>query len=102
MPGILMSSTYVAVPVINRGSSRRRIRLPTSVSCLVRVVAMGLRSSCFRRGFHGVDDMLIAGTAADVTLQALPDFCLSRVGIPIENLFRRDDHPRRAETALQS
>src|SRR5579885_843343 len=100
MPGILMSSTYVAVPVMRRGSSRRRIFLPTRASCLT-VVAMAL-CSCFRRGgFHRVDDMLIAGAPANVAFEAFADLGLGGAGVIGEQLLGGQDHSRRAKSALQ-
>src|SRR6266446_1310669 len=96
-----MSSTYVAVPVIRRGSSRRRIRFPTRVSGLAVVVAIGLRS-CLCGRSHRVDDVLIPGAAAKISLQTVPDFFVGRPRIAVENLLRRHDHAGRAEAALQS
>src|ERR1051325_2885293 len=96
-----MSSTYVAAPVISRGSSRRRILFPTSVSALVIVVAI-LRSRHLRRRLHRVDDVLIPRAPADIAFQPFANFFFRRIRIAIENLFRRDDHPRRAEPALQT
>src|SRR5690349_16904326 len=104
MPGIWMSSTYVAVPVMSRGSSRRRMRLPTRVSVLVMVVAMLVSSgSCLGcRGFDRVDDVLVAGATAEIAFEAVPDFLFSRVRIPFEQLSRGHDHAGRAEAALQA
>src|SRR5579864_7635078 len=104
MPGIWMSSTYVAVPVMSRGSSRRRMRLPTRVSVLVMVVAMLVSSgSCLGcRGFHRVDDVLVAGATTEIAFEAVPDLFFGRVGIPLEQLSRGHDHTGRAEAALEA
>src|SRR5690242_18724609 len=103
MPGILMSSTYVAVPVIRRGSSRRRMRLPTSFSVFVIVgVAMGLCSNRLGRGSHGVDDVLISGAAAQVAFQPVPDFLFTGIRIAFQDLLGGHDHAGRAKTALQA
>src|SRR5712692_4028675 len=101
-----MSSTYVAVPVMSRGSSRRRMRLPTRVSVLVMVVAMfgsSFRSSpgFSRGGLYGVDDVLIARAAAQVAVESVPDLFLGGLWIALEQLPGGHDHARRAETALQ-
>src|SRR5205085_6264954 len=85
MPGFLMSSTYTAVPVISRGSSRRRIRLPTRVSGLTVVVAM-LRPRLCRRRFDGVHDVLVSGTAAQISFQAVADLRLAGIGMIREHL----------------
>src|ERR1044071_7263880 len=96
-----MSSTYVAVPVISRGSSLRRMRLPTSVSCLMVVVAI-LRSCLGGRGFHGFHDVLIAGASAEIAFQSVADFGFGGVGVAVEQLLGGHDHAGRAEAALQS
>ena len=89
------------MPVISRGSSRLRMRLPTSVSVFVVVVAMRYAPPLSPRRFHRVDDVLIPRAPADVAFQAMPDFLLGRIRIAVQNLFRRHDHARRAESALQ-
>src|SRR5579863_59776 len=95
-----MSSTYVAVPVMSRGSSRRRMRLPTRVSVFVVVVAMVL---CLRRqGSHGIDDVLVAGAAAQIAFKPLADLFVAGIGIALDDLFGGHDHSGSAETALQA
>src|SRR5262249_2072406 len=39
---------------------------------------------------------------AQIALQLVADLLLRRLGIALEHLIGRQDHPRRAETALQS
>src|SRR5215469_10591418 len=104
MPGIWISSTYVAVPVMSRGSSRRRTRFPTNVSVFV---AVAMIASCFLpararcRGFHCIDDVLISGAAADIAFQAMPNLLFRRGWIALQDLLGRHDHSGCAESALQ-
>src|ERR1051325_4194467 len=88
---------------MRRGSSRRRMLLPLSVSGLVIVgVAMALRSPCLGGGFHRVDDVLIASAAADVSFDPVAVFFFGRVGIALQDLLRCHDHSRSAEAALKT
>src|SRR5271156_6643905 len=99
MPGIRISSTYVAVPVISRGSSRLRMRCPMSGSILVGVVvAMSfplLISRLRGRSLYRVHDVLVSRSSAHVACQAIADFFLGWMRIPVENLLRSHDHARR-------
>src|SRR3972149_10205846 len=47
------------------------------------------------------DGRLVAGAAAEVALQAVPDLLVAWVRMPLEDLQPRQHHPRRAEAALQ-
>src|SRR6516164_540016 len=49
-----------------------------------------------------LDDVVVAGAAADVAVEALADFLLGRLRVVGEQLHRRHHHPRRAEAALQA
>src|SRR3990170_3266616 len=121
IPGSWISSRYLASPVISRGSSRRLTLAPKS---LVTAMSRPLLScgSPHRRsrtgndtrdcrdvlGLHlssgipdGVDDVLIAGAAAEVAFQAMTDVSLAGVGVPFEDLQGRQHHPRGAEATLQ-
>src|SRR5436305_1148162 len=59
-------------------------------------------ASPHRRFVDCLDDVLVAGAAADVALEPAPDF---RIGQPVavraEQLDAGHDHPRRAEAALE-
>jgi len=58
--------------------------------------------SCLRRGgFHRIDDVLISGASAHVSLQPFANFRLGGAGIVGEKLLGGQDHAGRAETALQ-
>src|ERR687888_802740 len=101
MPGSFRSSRYFAAPVIMRGSSTRFMRAPMTlvVVCSSTWVVM---ASPHRRRVDGLDDVLVAGAAAEVALEPAPDL---RVGQPVavraEELDAGHDHPRRAEAALE-
>ena len=56
---------------------------------------------CAARGeVHRVDDLLVPGAPAEVAGQRLADLVVVRVGLPLEQVRRRDEQPRRAEAAL--
>src|SRR6476660_7307507 len=105
---------------MSRGSSRRLMPEPK------RVVAMSARSldagggglaggrgglrwpslvlgraQGGRRGLNGLDDVLIAGTTAEITLERVPNLRLARIRVALEQIDRGQDHARRAETALE-
>src|SRR5579864_9466351 len=46
--------------------------------------------------------MLVPGTTAEISLQAVPDFFITGIRSSRQNLRRRHDHSRRAITALQA
>ena len=50
---------------------------------------------------NGVDDVLVAGAAAEVAGDALPDFVLARLRVVSKQVGGAHNHAWRAETALQ-
>src|SRR2546426_2459410 len=57
----------------------------------------------FLRGpFNSFHDVLVTRAAAQIPLEPAPDLFLSRMRIATEDLVSGQDHPRRAETALQA
>src|SRR5438552_1848575 len=100
MPGSFRSSRYFAAPVIMRGSSTRFMRAPKTF--VVVSSTWVVMASPHRRRVDGLDDVLVAGAAADVALEPAPDL---RIGEPVavraEELDAGHDHPRRAEAALE-
>src|SRR5581483_10653018 len=97
------SSRKRAAPVIRRGSSTRLTGAP--ISGLVGSVAVAispLSAHRLRRLAHGADDVLVAGAPAEVALERVANLVVARVGVPREQVGRGDDHPRRAEPALQA
>src|ERR671925_84850 len=101
IPGSFRSSRYFAAPVIMRGSSTRFIRAPMTlvVVCSSTWVVM---ASPHRRRVDGLDDVLVAGAAAEVALEPAPDLGIGEpVAVRAEELDAGHDHPRRAEAALE-
>src|SRR5262245_36607962 len=97
---------------MNRGSSLRFIATPTA--CLAEVWVLIVLSSCARsttggdrlphvlsRLLHRLDDVLVAGAAAQIAGQPFTDVCLAWIRVVLEEHVRRQDHPRRAEAALE-
>ena len=60
------------------------------------------RARFLRRILDRLDDVLIAGAAAQISFQAVTNFITRRIRIAIDDLARRDDHSRRAITTLQA
>ena len=52
-------------------------------------------------GEHRLDDVVVAGAAAQVALETFAHLGFARVRVLVEQAGRRHDHPRRAVTALQ-
>src|SRR4051812_29746342 len=57
---------------------------------------------CAGRGLHRLDDVLVAGAAAEIALEAFTDLLVRRVRMPFEDRGRGHDHPRRAVAALEA
>ena len=51
---------------------------------------------------HGFDDVVVAGAAAQVALEADPHLLLGGVRVLVEQVDALHDHPRRAEAALEA
>src|SRR5919109_5535986 len=84
-----------------RGSSTRFMRAPMTlvVVCSSTWVVM---ASPHRRRVDGLDDVLVAGAAAEVALEPAPDLVIGEpVAVRAEELGAGHDHPRRAEAALE-
>src|SRR5438477_2428645 len=60
------------------------------------------RARFLRRILDRLDDVLIAGAAAQISFEPVTNFIARRIGIAINDLTRRDDHSRRAKTTLQA
>src|SRR5437868_15369143 len=92
--GTFRSSTKLPLPVTSRGSSRRLMLLPKSVSPMMSPRLRGL--------LHRLHDVGVPGAAADVALEPGADLGLARIGVALEQVAGGDDHARRAEAALQA
>ena len=107
MPGRVMLSVHWVRSVSRCASSRRGRACPTSATRPSATVLMPapLGRCCIRTGFggnlHGPNDVLVAGTAAQVAFQPGADLLFGRVWVVGQQVDRRDDHPGRAVTALQ-
>src|SRR5690349_18142568 len=124
MRGSWMSSVYVALPVMRRGSSRRLRAFPIGVVIcgaaaaqrdwgaaslrgdVRRLLLHELRGGCLlahdgRGDADGVDDVLVAGAPAEIPLHHVAHLLLGRIRVLREQIERGEDHPRRAESALQ-
>src|SRR5215218_5664579 len=79
MPVSFRSSRYFAAPVIRRGSSTRLMRAPMTfvVGSATWVVIASPRAG---RRMDGLDDVLVAGAAAEVAFEPAPDLF---VGEPV-------------------
>src|SRR5712691_6879518 len=90
IPGRVRSSRYCAWPVRSSGSSLRRTGVP-----IVAVI------SDARGRLHGLDDVVVAGAAAEVALERQPDLGLARLRMLLQQADRRQHHSRRAVAALE-
>src|SRR6059036_3419349 len=84
---------------MSRGSSRRLIPEPKSV------VMAGPPSPLARRAGRGPnrgDDVLVAGAAAEIALERVPDLGVARMRVLTQQVGGGHDHSRGAEPALQS
>src|SRR6185437_575328 len=129
MPTSLISSTYLPLPVIKRRSSLRTTLAPmpsTPISLLPTGVSdppipsnaavSWFSRDCTQRLFgrlrdlhapggiqHRLDDVVIAGAAADIAFELLPDGGLVELAtMALDDIDRRHDHARGAVAALQA
>ena len=89
-PGSAMLSVQLVRPVTSRASSLRRSGWPTTFCGLGRGLG-GRSSGTSRRGcvLHGLDDVLVAGAAAEVAFEPVADLVLARVRVLLEQVDRR-------------
>src|SRR2546428_4422686 len=85
---------------MKRGSSRRLMLEPRSLA--VAIIAPLLGRHLLGGVLDGLDDIVVAGAAAEVALEPVPDLALRRARVALDELSGRHDHARRAEAALQS
>src|SRR5215471_5521594 len=100
MPGRVRSSVYLACPVISLGSSRRLMPEP-KIREAIKFPSRPLSHPPGRLLDAG-DDVLIAGAAAQIALQAVPDLLFGGLGLALEQLAGSQDHAGRAEAALKA
>src|SRR3546814_10902609 len=80
---------------MKRKSSLRR------TACPMPWLVMTSPPHCLRPGHHGLDDVVVAGAAADVAFQLVANGILVRVRMALHEVDGAHDHDRRAEAALQ-
>src|SRR3712207_8179154 len=101
-----MLSTQLALPVTRAGSSLRGTPLPmyrsgASVTLFPPSGSWrGLTAHVRLCHLDCLDDVLVAGAAAQVAFEALPDLLLARVRLLFEEAYGGHDHPRRAVPTL--
>src|SRR5215470_185152 len=89
---------------MKRGSSLRRIEwpMPQILASVLGVVMTKLLTHLLGRVLDSLDDVDVAGAAAEVARDRLADLLLARVLVPLEQRDARHHHPRRAVAALQA
>src|SRR6267378_2124840 len=102
---------YRPWPRMKRGSSLRFIEWPMPqilASVLGSLIAWLLGSDrralahLLGRVLHGLDDVHVPGTAAQVSGDGLADLQLAGVFVALEQRARGHEHARRTEAALQA
>src|ERR671916_914136 len=108
IPGSVMFSVQLALPVTRAGSSLRGTPPPTNfsgawVTCAppLGCRVLGHLVLVLLDELDGLHDVLVARAAAQVPFQAFPDLLLRRVGILLQEADGGHDHARRAVAALQ-
>src|SRR5579859_89757 len=101
---------------MKRGSSLRRTEWPKprmtgaasgmGLAQLLRTRLLrthrGLAPQRRRRVLNGLDDIDVAGAAAQIARDTAPDLGLGRVRVGRQQGLRREEHARRAEPTLQA
>src|SRR5260370_27415307 len=91
---------------MSRGSSTRFIARPTYGLASLDMGRLRLlrrrAHGRVRRVVHGVDDVRVAGAAAEISAEAFVNLLAARLLLVGEQADRRHDHSRRAEAALQA
>src|SRR5579862_7842647 len=80
-----------------RRSSLRRTGAPSGRAAMSRA----LRRGCFGAGFDRLDDVVVAGAAADIALKPSANLVLARVLVDAQQIDRAHHHAGRAEAALK-
>src|SRR5690242_18554249 len=96
-----MSSVYVPRPVRKRKSSLRLTLAPMPVAVAV-PSGISLPSHRLRAGLHGLDDVVVARTAADIAVEAVADLLFAETGVVFGQRDRGHHHARGTEAALQA
>src|SRR6185369_14592771 len=100
IPGSLKSSVKFPLPRMRRSSSTRLTRAPSPPTEISSTAIHGLHLP--GRPLDGVDDVLVAGAAAEVPRDRPPDVVVGGMRVVLQEGRRRQHHARRAEPALQA
>src|SRR5438876_11338004 len=95
---------------MKRGSSVRLTGVPRTSTAVVFSSTLCLRGDRRRgagphrprRFADGGDEVLVAGTAAEVALDGVADLVVERIGVAREMVGGRHDHGRRADAAVEA
>src|SRR5215510_6392333 len=89
---------------MKRGSSLRRIEwpMPQILASVLGVVMTKLLTHLLGRVLDSLDDVDVAGAAAEIARDRLADLLLARVLVPLEQRDARHHHSRRTVAALQA
>src|SRR5215510_2078262 len=89
---------------MKRGSSLRRIEwpMPQILASVLGVVMTKLLAHLLGRVLDGLDDVDVAGAAAEIPRDRLADLLLARILVSLEERDARHHHSRRAVAALQA
>src|SRR3982751_6291609 len=106
IPGSLKSSVKLPLPRMRRSSSTRLTRAPTPPTAISSTAMVRSPSGADGRAgrghlpgrpLDGLDDVLVAGAAAEVSRNGPADVLLAGVGGVLQQCRRRQHHARRAE-----
>src|SRR5215218_3447852 len=106
IPGSLMLSVQLPWPVTRAGSSLRGTPPPTNFcgASVTLVPPLGRRCGLVHvilRQLDGLHNVFVAGAAAQVAFETLPDLLLGCVRLLLEEAYGGHDHARRTVPALQ-
>src|SRR3954454_18231924 len=87
---------------MKRWSSLRTTRAPMPFSAMAPLLRrLGRRGAAACGGHDGLDDVVVAGAAAEVALEVLAHLLLGRVRDALQHVDRGHDHAGGAEAALE-
>src|SRR5574338_877174 len=89
------SMSGVALPML-------RSRIASGETALTRVSIVSVLQRHRARALHRLDDLHVAGAAAEVAAQRRADLGLARRRVAAQERFGAHDQPRRAESALRA
>src|SRR4026208_18830 len=97
-----MSSVYWPRPVRKRASSLRSTDRPMKPGVGAFTACSSSLAHRGGAGLHGLDDVLMAGAAAQVAVEPVADGGFARRVVVLHEVDRAHHHAGRAEAALQA